>query len=276
MVVHPMHQPSMNESLHQLIPDAKVTTLCLFQLCFGYRSTLRPSGPHVSEAPTDIVSAAVVVSATFMMIFLIVILTFGLIHSLITSVQSASSSSSSSSSSVDMAMTETQLSGRSRYIALFDALNARSPLHPVHFLSTAEASSTCAICLDELRDSDTAVIRRLPCSHAFHAVCIDRWLLQSLLVAQGNTPNIGDRLRCLAKCPVCTTRVFGGSTTKKPSKLIRNTLNTTLNSVNTGNNALPVTAVASTSNRRHTTVSERDTHEAPLLTDDDVRIAMTG
>lgn len=276
MVVHPMHQISMNESVHQLIPDAKVTTLCLFQLCFGYRSTLRPSGPHVSEAPTDIVSAAVVVSATFMMIFLIVILTFGLIHSVIASVQSASSSSSSSSS-VDMAMTESQLSCRSRWIALFDTLNVRSPLLPVHFLSKAEASSTCAICLDELRDSDTAVIRRLPCSHAFHAVCIDRWLLQSLLVAQGNTPNIGDRLRCLAKCPVCTTRVFGCSTAKRPSKLIRNSLNATLNSVNTGNNnALPMTAVASTSNRRHTTVSDRDANETPLSTDDDVHIAMTG
>lgn len=113
------------------------------------------------------VSLFVVVLATFMMISLIAILTFSLIHSLITS--------------VDMDMTEVQLSYRPQCITVWDALKYRSPLLPVKFLSTAENSSTFAICLDEPRDPDTAVIKRLPCLHEFNTVCIDRWMPRPLL-----------------------------------------------------------------------------------------------
>jgi Ring finger domain len=38
----------------------------------------------------------------------------------------------------------------------------------------AEGEDVCAVCLDELRFADT--VRRLPCEHIFHSLCIRQWL----------------------------------------------------------------------------------------------------
>lgn len=47
-----------------------------------------------------------------------------------------------------------------------------------------EAPPTCAVCMDEL--DPAGLLRRLPCTHVFHAACIDPWLTQRS-----------------ATCPVC-------------------------------------------------------------------------
>lgn len=44
-------------------------------------------------------------------------------------------------------------------------------------LSTCFAGDQCAVCLCEFDCGD--MVRRLPCCHHFHPVCIDRWLLQN-------------------------------------------------------------------------------------------------
>ena len=46
---------------------------------------------------------------------------------------------------------------------------------------------TCSICLEEYEEGDE--VRRLPCWHAFHAQCIDRWLTHHV------------------ECPVCKFEV---------------------------------------------------------------------
>jgi hypothetical protein len=38
----------------------------------------------------------------------------------------------------------------------------------------AEESTTCPVCMADVEDGD--VLRTLPCLHAYHAACIDRWL----------------------------------------------------------------------------------------------------
>ena len=41
--------------------------------------------------------------------------------------------------------------------------------------SRPESASQCMICLSEFEDGET--LRRLPCTHVFHQLCIDEWLL---------------------------------------------------------------------------------------------------
>lgn len=50
-------------------------------------------------------------------------------------------------------------------------------------------SMQCCVCLDDLLA--TQPHRRLPCNHAFHAQCIDRWLVQQSIMT----------------CPVCRYRL---------------------------------------------------------------------
>ncbi|KXS11687.1 hypothetical protein M427DRAFT_72607 [Gonapodya prolifera JEL478] len=44
------------------------------------------------------------------------------------------------------------------------------------FISTLTSPPMCSVCLDPLREPG-AMLRRLPCGHSFHAVCVDEWLV---------------------------------------------------------------------------------------------------
>ncbi|KAM0915507.1 hypothetical protein ACQ4PT_010805 [Festuca glaucescens] len=59
--------------------------------------------------------------------------------------------------------------------------------HDDHHHST---SAGCCVCISRFRDGEE--IRRLPCGHAFHRVCVDRWLAL-----------------CRRTCPLCRLHVGG-------------------------------------------------------------------
>ncbi|RLN15527.1 hypothetical protein C2845_PM02G13760 [Panicum miliaceum] len=50
----------------------------------------------------------------------------------------------------------------------------------------------CCVCISACRDGEE--IRSLPCGHAFHRDCVDRWLA-----------------RCRRTCPLCRLHVGGGA-----------------------------------------------------------------
>jgi hypothetical protein len=54
------------------------------------------------------------------------------------------------------------------------------------------AGSYCCVCISACRDGEE--IRWLPCGHAFHRDCVDRWLA-----------------RCRRTCPLCRLHVGGGA-----------------------------------------------------------------
>ncbi|CAL4942034.1 unnamed protein product [Urochloa decumbens] len=55
----------------------------------------------------------------------------------------------------------------------------------------AAAGYYCCVCISACRDGED--IRCLPCGHAFHRDCVDRWLA-----------------RCRRTCPLCRLHVGGG------------------------------------------------------------------
>ncbi|KAJ1549789.1 hypothetical protein HK405_002302, partial [Cladochytrium tenue] len=55
------------------------------------------------------------------------------------------------------------------------------------------SSRTCAICVSDFEPGDQ--LRRLPCGHAFHAACIDAWLLGVSRPARWSTVH--------NTCPLC-------------------------------------------------------------------------
>ena len=61
----------------------------------------------------------------------------------------------------------------------------------VDALEASPHETLCAICYDEFTDGEE--LRMLPCSHAFHVECVDRWLL-----------DCGANRRVVA-CPLCNT-----------------------------------------------------------------------
>eukprot|EP00898_Chlorokybus_atmophyticus_P006277 jgi/Chlat1/6650/Chrsp49S06124 len=62
---------------------------------------------------------------------------------------------------------------------------------PTHTIKASDAKlEPCAICLDDIEVRN--VVRRMPCLHAFHKKCIDKWL------------------RRKNECPVCKARLGGG------------------------------------------------------------------
>ena len=54
------------------------------------------------------------------------------------------------------------------------------------------AAGYCCVCISACRDGEE--IRSLPCGHAFHRDCVDRWLA-----------------RCRRTCPLCRLHVGGGA-----------------------------------------------------------------
>jgi len=45
---------------------------------------------------------------------------------------------------------------------------------------TPHDSTECSVCLAEFSESTDLLLRRLPCLHVFHAICIDTWFRQRL------------------------------------------------------------------------------------------------
>lgn len=180
---HTMH-PQMAESV-------RLTTLCFVRLCVGYRSTLRPAGNHVSTTATDIFSASIVISATFLLVAITVILALFIVESM-----------RASSVMTHLRATHTQnhtsVTAAPHIVSLFNALNTSCASH-------MEAGTLCTICLDD--DTPHMSIRRLPCSHTFHTTCIDRWLLQRILTDVQAT-HTAHPTAPTARCPVCNTSVF--------------------------------------------------------------------
>ncbi|KAL6650256.1 hypothetical protein ACP70R_009181 [Stipagrostis hirtigluma subsp. patula] len=58
-------------------------------------------------------------------------------------------------------------------------------------------SSECCVCLSRIRAGEAT--RRLPCRHAFHRDCVDRWLAS-----------------CTRTCPLCRVRVVDGNRRPAP------------------------------------------------------------
>jgi hypothetical protein len=46
---------------------------------------------------------------------------------------------------------------------------------------TPHDSTECSVCLAEFSESTDLLLRRLPCLHVFHAVCLDTWFRQRLI-----------------------------------------------------------------------------------------------
>jgi len=71
------------------------------------------------------------------------------------------------------------------------ATQAEMETYPQRRLTSHDVSNLesrhCSICLDEYEVNST--VRTLPCNHAFHAACIDRWCTQ------------------VAECPICKQRL---------------------------------------------------------------------
>ncbi|KAF9596642.1 hypothetical protein IFM89_012765 [Coptis chinensis] len=62
--------------------------------------------------------------------------------------------------------------------------------------ATENGGEYCSVCLSGLKGGDE--IRKLPCLHEFHKVCVDRWLDL-----------------CRRTCPLCRSSVEGESSRKK-------------------------------------------------------------
>ena len=57
--------------------------------------------------------------------------------------------------------------------------------------TTTKAAGYCCVCISACRDGDD--VRSLPCGHAFHRDCVDRWLAL-----------------CRRTCPLCRLHIAGG------------------------------------------------------------------
>lgn len=90
-------------------------------------------------------------------------------------------------------------------------LEEKCPKIGTELLSDAERGALCAICLLEVAscvDDEVTLVRRLPCTHLYHAECIDAWICESV------------------SCPVCRKNplLFRGKWTRRSSSRA-NTMN---------------------------------------------------
>ena len=79
---------------------------------------------------------------------------------------------------------------------------AHTPATPAA-LEAAEAQTDCSVCLADFADGD--VIRNLPCGHAFHAACIDEWLLRKIRAPPpaNAQQTAAPPARIIPTCPLC-------------------------------------------------------------------------
>jgi len=85
---------------------------------------------------------------------------------------------------------------------------------PTKKYQKSDKYDTCPICLNEYEEG--VKIRILPCEHAYHIECIDKWLLRN------------NRL-----CPVCKRKVLpGGSDSESSDESTDNTSTTNINTTN--------------------------------------------
>jgi len=88
------------------------------------------------------------------------------------------------------------------------------PCHTVVEGDTEQLELECAMCLCEVVAGDC--LRTLPCKHAFHQECIDRWLVHSQAYNQRQCPMC--KLDPLACCNAVVTRGANGEGTPSSSE----------------------------------------------------------
>nr|UDO47770.1 hypothetical protein [Pandoravirus massiliensis] len=85
------------------------------------------------------------------------------------------------------------------------SLGAISALPVRTHCNTRDGDGACAVCLDDFADGDQ--LRILPCAHAYHAACIDRWLANHIACPCCRAPVMAQDARScaptfLVACPI--------------------------------------------------------------------------
>ena len=156
-------------------PDMiRITTLCLSRLCIGWRSL--DTGPPITRNIPDVISASIILSIAFIFVCILVIIVLLFLET-IRAVISNTAPCNHDPTPV---------------LSMHSKLADIAPL-----CSTSSNTDPCSICLETIESR--SVVRILPCSHSFHATCIDAWLLQE-----------ASRSKCISRvsCPLCKSSVL--------------------------------------------------------------------
>lgn len=145
----------------------RFTTLCLHNLCLGYRTRASGSTTVTTSGDADVSRVAIVDTS-------------GNINDIVAASVILAAAFISVSVCAMAAMLAT--SGIRRAVLSFRAL--RDARTARRFAAIAKVSPAvvgrgedgrCVICLEEMRRG--CVIRKLTCLHAFHAACVDGWVV---------------------------------------------------------------------------------------------------